>query len=89
MKILKNKDLPDHVLEEITGLAMKMLKALDPFVRSTHPNLALTAFNFVHAYLVKSLIAGEEKDLEEVAKIIAHNFIQNVLTLADSDNIES
>lgn len=71
-------EVPDHIIEEVNALSSKMADALKPIIDFKNPNLTLSAFNFLHAGLIRMLISETKEDLQNAANHCASSLIKNV-----------
>ena len=67
VKMYENKDVPDHIREELELVAKKMSIALAPIMQETPANLILGAINYVHASIILFLIEEKEEALKSAA----------------------
>ncbi len=70
------KDIPDHLLQEVQDVAAEMGKSFEKLFQSHDLNIILSAFSFVHAALVVSIV--DEQCLEEAASTGAIGLIKNI-----------
>jgi hypothetical protein len=81
----KVEDVPDHILQEITDLSTKMLTTITPLCEDISPNLILGAINFLHASLIKNMIAD---DLDQQKKAVLMTARALICNLAMINNID-
>ena len=74
----KVENVPDHILEEMQILAMKIGEALGPLIEESEPNIALGALNWVHASLIKRLVSDDPEEIDKAAKITAVSLMKNI-----------
>jgi len=86
LKAYKIEDVPDHVIEEVNSLSEKLYKALIPYIKTAHPNVALAAFNFIHAAMIKHLISDDEEEIQKAVSAECKALIKNVNVLIDLKN---
>lgn len=81
LKVLKMYDtnnVPDHILEEMKEVSLKMIKALTPLFQEHDANIAMAAINWAHAILIKELVIDDAEELMNAAKTSAICLVNNV-----------
>jgi hypothetical protein len=78
IKMYDTKDVPDHIDEEVTALAVKIGIEISNLIKDKDTNLILSALNFVHAAMIKNIISDDPDELEKAAYIEALTLIKNI-----------
>jgi hypothetical protein len=85
IKMYNAKDVPDHLVQEVTALAVKMGIELQLLCKDIPPNLILSALNFTHAAMIKSLVSDDPEELKRAAETEAVTLLKNVEFLLQSE----
>ena len=75
--------VPDHLIEEINQLAVKMGEALFPLFNHQNPNITMAAMNYVHAALINQLITDDPVEKVKAAKLTALALMRNIQRIAE------
>lgn len=78
MNLYKTEDIPDHVIEELKALILKMMEAIAPITEKTNCNLTLSAMNHILALMVKMYISEDPMEIQRAALNLAKGFLGNV-----------
>jgi hypothetical protein len=78
LKAYETKDCPDHIIEEVQALMDKMLYIVAPLMTEISPNIALSAFNRVHAALIVTMISDNPEEIKNAACCEAAGLIGNI-----------
>lgn len=76
IRLYRDEDVPDHILQEVCDLVEKMGRALSPVINDVSPNLIISAFNRFHAGVIVALVT--EKGLADATRTEAIGLIKNV-----------
>lgn len=74
----KVENVPDHILQEMQVLAMKMGEVLHSWIDESEPNIALGALNWVHARVLKRLVSNDPEEIDKAARLTAVSLIKNI-----------
>lgn len=79
VEMYRTEDLPDHVVQEVEDLAVKITKAIAPATHNVSPNILLGALNWVHACVANQLVIDDDKALENASSQQARALYNNIL----------
>jgi hypothetical protein len=88
LNLYNTEDVPDHVIEELKTLIMKIMTEIAPVVESVHPNLVLSAMNHINAIMIKIYISEEPDEIKKAARNLAGGFLGNVKFYTGVDPLE-
>src|ERR1017187_5587506 len=83
------ENVPDHVIEELKALIMKIMEAIAPIAEETNSNLMLTAINHICAMMVKMYISEKPEEIKRAALALAQGFLGNVKFYTGVDVMET
>lgn len=86
IKMYKDDEVPDHLLQEVQDLVTEMIKVLHKPCNGKDANVLLSAFNRMHAILIIDLVT--ERSLSEAAGAFAVGLIKNVESLSGKKILE-
>ncbi len=68
-EVYKVEDVPDHIIQEVIALAMKMGKDVyDKHLHTAPPNIVLGALNWVIASVTNELVEENDAAMEKAAR---------------------
>lgn len=88
MNLYNTENIPDHVIEELKALIMKILKVIEPIAEITDTNLMLSATNHICAMMVKMYISEKPEEIRRAAFALAKGFLGNVKFYTGVDVME-
>lgn len=74
----KQEDIPDHIIENIKDLTMKIVESLTPILKDYDPNIVLAALGWHHALMIQQLVSDKEEECMKAAKFAAYNLLNDV-----------
>ena len=78
IKMHDTKDVPDHLIHEITSLANELGISFAAITRHKDANVVLSALNFLHAAIIKELISDNPEELQKAGEVEAITLLKNV-----------
>jgi len=78
VNLYKTENVPDHVIEELKDLIMKIMKQVAPVIENTNCNLILSAMNHIMAMMVEMYISEKPEEIKRAAQNMAIGFLGNV-----------
>jgi hypothetical protein len=79
-EIYNTEDVPDHIIQEIIALSMKMGNDVyDKHLHSAPPNIILGALNWVVASVTNELVAENDAAMEKAARQQAKAIYGNIM----------
>lgn len=77
----KTDDVPDHLFQEVLDLGKEIHIALEKVCEDKHPNLIISALNFVMAVITKECISDDLNEQRKAAIYQAQALIGNIAML--------
>ncbi len=74
----KENEVPDHLLQEVWNMEKELIKAMQPILDKSHPNIILSAMNKILALMIKRFVAENAEEQTDAVLIMASNLIKNV-----------
>lgn len=78
VNLYKTEDVPEHIIEELKALIMKMMKEIAPVIEDVNCNLILSAINHIQAMMVQMYISEKPEEIKRAARNLARCFLGNV-----------
>ena len=88
IKVYDHNDCPDHLIEEVDAVVVKIAEALSIPLCGCDPNIILSALNRFHAAMIVTMISSEEGELRKAAIAEIKALIGNIESLSGITVIE-
>lgn len=85
LKMYDTSEIPDHIMHQMTELAMLLLTEWQEMCKDTESNIALGAWNFAHAVVLVEFF--QDTCAHRGAKMSALSLIKNVEMLLSQKGI--
>ena len=76
-------DVPDHIIEEIRVLTIKMGEVILPLSKDIHPNIFLAALSYVYAVSIKICVSEDPEELKKATLIYSKSILKNMEIISD------
>ena len=85
LKMYDTQNIPEHIMQEMTDLAMLLLTEWQEMSKDVHSNIAMGAWNFAHAVILVEAL--QDHFIHKGAGMAALSLIKNVEMLLTQKGI--
>lgn len=78
LKAYEDKNVPDHIVQEVNDLSAKMLVAFQDVTKNVDSNLVLSALNRLHSLIIIHLVVDDPLHIRSATLCEAKTLIKNV-----------